>query len=543
MSQRDSMNFDVLIVGAGPAGLSAAIRLAELGQKQETPYNIAVLEKGAHVGAHLLSGAIFDPIALHSLCPNWQELDAPIGTTVQEDRFYALSAKKAWRLPTPRSLNNQGNYILSIGALCDWLKTQAENLGVSIFTGFTANEILYNSDKTQVIGVATGDLGVNAQNEPGPRHMPGIELHAKQTLFAEGCRGFLSQQLMQHFELRNHCDPQTYGIGLKEVWQIDPCQHQAGLVIHTNGWPLDKKTYGGSFLYHYGKDQIALGLIIGLDYRNPYLDPFMELQRLKHHPFFAKTLAGGRCIAYGARAVNEGGWQSLPKLSFPGGCLLGCSAGTLNVARLKGNHAAMQSGILAADSLHESLDALCGENLAYEKALRSSWLGTELKQARNIRPSFNRGYWQGMLYSAIDQWVFAGKAPWTFRNHVDHLSLKPAKYAKPINYPKPDGKLSFRKLDQVFLSGTQHEEDQPCHLKLKDAAIEQSVNIARFHAPETRYCPAGVYELVEDNEGNKQLQINFANCLHCKTCDIKDPTQNIIWTPPEGGGGPNYQNM
>jgi electron-transferring-flavoprotein dehydrogenase len=542
MPARESMEFDIVIVGAGPAGLSAAIRLATLCKDQPAPPTICILEKGASVGAHLLSGAVLEPRALDELLPNWKALNPPLMTPVTEDHFYWLNDSCAKALPKIAKLHNHGNYIISIDQLAIWLADIAQSLGVSIFPGFAASELLFDESGKKIIGVATGDMGRDKNAEPTERFQPGIELLAKQTLFAEGARGSLSQQLMAHFNLRDHCDPQTYGLGIKELWEVDPSKCETGKVVHSIGWPLDSHTYGGSFMYHYDTNKIAIGMVIGLDYRNPYLDPFEELQQLKRHPLFTAALKGGKCISYGARALNEGGLQSIPKLTFPGGMLIGCSAGFLNVPKIKGNHTAMKSGMCAADAIFESIHALDGELPHYENIIKDSWVYDELNSARNIRPAFNKGLWFGLAYSALDQIILRGKTPWTFSNHADYLSLKPAKRARKKKYPKPDGTLTFSKLNQVFLSGTNHDHNQPCHLTLKDPSLFLKVNLKKYAAPETRYCPAGVYEIIEEN-GEKQLQINFQNCLHCKTCDIKDPTQNIVWTTPEGAGGPNYQEM
>jgi electron-transferring-flavoprotein dehydrogenase len=537
--ERESMEFDVVIVGAGPAGLSAAIRLAQA--KQDL--SICVIEKGATVGAHILSGAVLEPCALDELIPDWKQLDSPVNIPVTQDRFYMLSKKRAWHTPTPSTMRNEGNYVISLGQFCQWLATQAEALGVSIFPGFSAAEILYD-DNDSVIGVQTGDMGLDKSGQATDRFQAGIRLLAKQTLFAEGCRGSLTELLIKKFDLSKDADPQTYGIGLKELWTIKPEKHQAGKVIHTLGWPLDNKTYGGSFIYHGDNQQIAIGFVIGLDYQNPYLDPFEEFQRFKTHPFIADLLEDGECLNYGARALNEGGLQSLPKLSFPGGLLIGCSAGFLNVGKIKGIHTAMKSGMLAAETILENINALPGTELEdYQAAIKNSWIYSELHSVRNLRPGFKKGLWLGLANATIDQTIFRGKAPWTLKHKTaDHNSLKPANNATPIVYPKPDGKLSFDRLTQVFLSGTRHNENEPCHLKIKDLSIPIEYNLKKYDAPEQRYCPTGVYEIVTDN-GNSKLQINAANCVHCKTCDIKDPKQNIVWLTPEGGDGPNYGNM
>lgn len=541
MNAREQMEFDFLIIGAGPAGLAAAIRLAQLNQTHQQQYTIAVIEKGAAVGAHILSGAVLEPRALNELLPDWQNLNPPAHTPVTEDHFWLLHEKKHLTLPVPPTMNNHGNYIISLGAFCRWLGEYAESLGVNIFPGFAANEILFNNDKTQVQGVITGDMGLDKNHQPTERYQPGIELHAKHTLFAEGCRGYLTEQLIQHFNLRKNSDPQTYGIGLKEVWQIDPKQHQLGRVIHTIGWPLPTDTYGGSFIYHAANHHIALGFVIGLDYKNPYLDPFQELQRFKTHPSIRPLLENAKCIAYGARALNEGGLQAIPQLSFPGGLLIGCGAGFLNVAKIKGSHTAMKSGMLAAEHVFATQQQTAALN--FDNSIHTSWIYEELHRARNLRPAFHKGLWWGLCYSAFDQYLLRGKAPWTFHyRQPDHDALKPACDYQPIHYPKPDGKVTFDKLQQVFLSNTNHNHHAPSHLKLLNKKIEQDINIKEFAAPETRYCPAKVYELEADGD-NKQLRINFQNCLHCKTCDIKDPRQNIKWVAAEGGDGPNYVDM
>ena len=543
---RESMEFDVVIVGAGPSGLAAAIRLGQLNAEHGGELSICVVEKGSEVGAHILSGAVIEPRALNELIPDWEARGAPLNTPVSADRFFFLTEKRAMRLPTPPQMHGEGNYIISLGNLCRWLAEYAEGLGVELFAGFAAAEVLYD-EAGSVRGVATGDMGVDRDGQPKPTYVPGVELLGKQTLFAEGCRGSLTQTLFDHFKLRAHADPQTYGIGIKELWEVEPDRHQPGLVVHTIGWPLDTKTYGGSFVYHLENHQVAVGFVIGLDYQNPYLSPFEEFQRFKTHPRFRATFAGGKRIAYGARALSEGGLQSIPRLTFPGGMLIGDTAGFLNVPKIKGIHTAMKSGMTAAEAVFAALSAEAGgprEITAYAERLQQSWLWTELRRERNIRPAFRYGLWTGLALSGLEAYLLRGRAPWTLHHHPDHTRLRKAKEARKISYAKPDGKLTFDRLSSVYLANTDHDEDQPVHLRLRDSEIPIQVNLREYDAPEQRYCPAGVYEIVTDEEsGAPRLQINAANCVHCKTCDIKDPMQNIQWVTPEGGAGPNYPNM
>ena len=548
--ERESMEFDVVIVGAGPAGLSTACQLMKLAQEKEQELMVCVVEKGSEVGAHILSGAVFEPRALAELFPDWKEKGAPLNTAVTGDDIYLFNGEdSAVKLPSfgvPKTMHNEGNYIVSMGNVCRWLAEQAEELGVEIFPGFPAQDVIYNEDGS-VGGVVTGDMGLDAEGKQKDSFMPGMELKAKYTVFAEGCRGHLGKELIAKFSLDADKSPQHYGLGFKEIWDIDPAKHQEGLVVHSAGWPLEKDTTGGGYLYHAENNQVFVGLIVDLNYSNPHLSPFDEFQRYKHHPKIAQYLEGGKRVSYGARAMAKGGFNSLPKMTMPGAVLVGCDAGTINFAKIKGNHTAMKSGMLAAESIFEALasgDEGGKELTSYTEKYKNSWLYEELYNTRNFGPAMHKfGTFIGGAYNTLDQNFFGGKLPFNFKDDtLDHTQLKLAKDVPVINYPKPDNKLSFDKLSSVFLSNTNHEEEQPCHLKLADSSIPISVNLAKYNEPAQRYCPAGVYEVESTDEGDKFV-INSQNCVHCKTCDIKDPSQNITWVTPEGTGGPNYPNM
>jgi electron-transferring-flavoprotein dehydrogenase len=536
-SEREAMEFDVVVVGGGPSGLSAAIRLKQLSPDTA----VCLVEKAGEIGGHILSGAVIEPRSLNELIPDWKEKGAPLDTPAGEDRFLFLTKNRSFKLPVPPQMHNRGNYIVSLGNVVRWLGQQAEELGVEIYPGFAAAELL--EEDGRIVGIATGDMGIGKDGEPTANFQRGMELRARYTLFAEGCRGSLSKQLMQRYGLREGCDPQTYGIGIKELWEVPAANHKPGLIEHALGWPLDGATYGGSFLYHFGNNLVSYGFVVGLDYSNPWLSPFDEMQRLKTHPDMRKHFEGGRRVSYGARALIEGGLQSLPKLTFPGGLLIGDAAGFLNVPKVKGTHTAMKSGMLAAEAVAEALGGdRPAEPASYSDRVRGSWLWEELSKVRNVRPAFAKfGRWGGFAYSAVDTVLLRGKAPWTFHHpHADNDTLMEADKAPRIAYPKPDGVLTFDKLSSVFISNTNHEENQPPHLQLADPAKAIDLNWDHFRSPETRYCPAAVYEIVGAEEGAPKLQINAQNCVHCKTCDIKDPSQNINWVPPEGGGGPSY---
>ncbi len=544
---RESMDYDLVIVGGGPAGLSAAIKAKQLAQESGNEISVCVLEKGSEIGAHILSGAVMDPKALNELIPNWKELGAPLDTPVCEDQFLFLTQDQSYQVPNwvlPACFKNEGNYIVSLANVTRWLGQQAENLGVEIFPGFPAAEILYNK-KGAVAGVITGAMGLDKNDEPTDQFQLGMELRAKYTLFAEGSRGHLGKLLMQRFDLNKDSDPQSYGLGIKELWEIEPAKSKPGLVVHTAGWPLENDTYGGSFLYHLGDNLVAVGLVVGLSYKNPYLSPFEEFQRYKLHPKIRETFEGGKRIAYGARALTAGGLNSLPQTVFPGGALIGCDAGYLNASRIKGSHAAIKTGMLAAEAAVSAINENRSADIlsAYPSAFKNSWLYRELHQARNFKAWMSKGLYLGTLMVGIEQKLFGGNPPWTvhIKRH-DHEYLEPAAQHQAIDYPKPDGKISFDRLSSVFISNTNHAENQPVHLTLKNDSVPVDLNLKIFAGPEQRYCPAGVYEYLE-KDGQSQLQINAQNCVHCKTCDIKDPSQNIIWITPEGGGGPNYASM
>jgi electron-transferring-flavoprotein dehydrogenase len=538
---REKMDFDVIIVGAGPAGLSAAIRLAQLSQQKQTPFSICVLDKGAEVGAHILSGAVLEPRALNELIPDWQQRNPPPHTAVTEDEFLFLTEKKSWRMPTPPQMHNKGNYIISLGQFCRWLAQQAEALGVNIFPGFAVTEVIYADNR--VLGVITGDKGRDHTGAPTAKFQEGMELYAQQTFFAEGCRGSLTEKLIEKFQLRAQCDTQTYGLGIKELWEIPDNLHRVGRVIHTIGWPLNHATYGGSFVYHFEKNLLALGLVVGLDYKNPYLNPYEEFQRFKMHPDIFPLLTNSKRIGYGARTLNEGGYQAIPKLTFPGGLLMGCAAGFLNVPKIKGIHNAMKSGMLAAEAVLDDLRKM-PECIKYSENLQKSWIIKDLYPVRNIHPAMQWGLLPGLLYSALDTYVFRSKTPWTLHHRQpDNLALDKASQCEIMTYPKHDNQITFDISSSLFLANIHYIENQPYHLKLANRAVAIDINLKIYASPETRYCPAGVYEIFYPEANNPRLRINGGNCIHCKACDIKDPTHNITWTPSEGGSGPDYERM
>lgn len=548
--ERESMEFDVLIVGAGPAGLSSACRLAQLARQNEQELSICVVEKGSEIGAHILSGAVFEPRALNELFPDWKERGAPLNTAVSGDDIYLFkNAERATRLPdfiVPKAFHNEGNYIVSMGNICRWLAEQAEQLGVEIFPGFAAAQVLY-TDNHEVAGVITGDMGVGANGEQKDGFMPGMELRAKYTIFAEGSRGHLGKELIAHYQLNNGKTPQHYALGFKEIWDIPPEQHKPGLVVHTTGWPLNENASGGGYLYHAENNQVFVGLVIDLNYTNPNLNPFAEFQRYKHHPKIKQYLEGGKRVSYGARAITKGGYYSLPKMTMPGALLVGCNAGTLNFAKIKGNHTAMKTGMIAAEEIFKAIQS--GQQHTeldnFSNAFEASWVYDELYRSRNFGPAVHKwGTWFGGAFNTIDQNWFNGKLPFTLKDwRADYKGMQTADKASPINYPKPDNVLSFDRNSSVYLSNTNHEEDQPCHLQLKDPTVPIGVNLPKYDEPAQRYCPAGVYEVIKTDDGEARFQINAQNCIHCKTCDIKDPSQNIRWVTPEGAGGPNYPNM
>jgi electron-transferring-flavoprotein dehydrogenase len=543
-NNRESMQVDVIIIGAGPAGLATAIRLGQLAEQQQKKLNICILEKGANVGSHILAGAVLETKALDELLPNWRAMSAPINTKANADSFMLFTENHAFGLPVPPQMSNTNNYIISLAQLCRWLAKQAENLGIQIFPGFAVTELLYDANDC-VIGVATGDMGIGKDGEKKSNYQPGINIFAKYTVCAEGARGSVTKSVINKYQLAKNSDPQTYALGIKELWEVPAAQHKPGAVMHTIGWPLDSKTYGGSFVYHLDPNIIALGLVVGLDYQNPYLSPYDEFQKFKQHPKIAALLKNGRCIEYGARVINEGGLQSIPKLCFPGGVIVGCAAGFVNVPKIKGIHTAMKAGMLAAETIFADISQAkqSKELIDYEVKLKKSWVWQELSAVRNIRPAFRRGLYFGLAYAALDTYLLRGKAPWTWHNKADYLQLKPANQYQPITYPKYDGILSFDKMTSVSRANIKHAEEQPVHLRLKDPQVAINLNLAKYQAPEQRYCPAGVYEILQNTNAMPYLQINAQNCIHCKACDIKDPTQNISWAPPEGGSGPNYSQM